>query len=143
MELQAPLLLSHARSAIELMGKSLHLQMEYLPTKAAIGGVLDPGAVDGGAAAVDGAAAAGLVSEAAHGARAGRRSASWRSGGRKKSGMWRRGGSSRRCVLRWWSPVRRARSAAGSAVESGSRSSGKWSPAAVQWRWCPIWIGNA
>jgi hypothetical protein len=33
MELQAPLLLSHARSAIELMGKSLQLQMEYLPTK--------------------------------------------------------------------------------------------------------------
>jgi hypothetical protein len=68
MELQAPLLLSHARSAIELMGKSLHLQMEYLPTKAAIGGILDPGAadgefggaatVDGGAAAADGAAAA-------------------------------------------------------------------------------------
>jgi hypothetical protein len=54
--------------------------MEYLPTKAAIGGVLDPGAadgefggaatVDGGAAAADGAAAAGLASEAAHGARA-------------------------------------------------------------------------
>jgi hypothetical protein len=33
MELQAPLLLSHARSAIELVGKSSQLQMEYLPTK--------------------------------------------------------------------------------------------------------------
>ena len=33
MELQAPLLLSHAPSAIELMGKSSQLRMEYLPTK--------------------------------------------------------------------------------------------------------------
>ena len=33
MELQAPLLLSHAPSAIELVGKSSQLRMEYLPTK--------------------------------------------------------------------------------------------------------------
>ena len=33
MELHAPLLLSHAPSAIELVGKSSQLRMEYLPKK--------------------------------------------------------------------------------------------------------------
>jgi len=33
MELQAPLLLSHAPSAIELVGKGSQLGKEYLPTK--------------------------------------------------------------------------------------------------------------